>query len=147
MHAGTHGLSRLAALLVLAGLVASGCGEAPADHRAAPTPTAGRGTPAPSATPRANARTAWPREWVLGRISGRRIHVGGRTVRVDPATVTCGGVGPAAGSVAGKEAWTRFRCVQPTFPAGAVAGPDAIFFLEPRGPRRFQVTESHFTHY
>src|SRR3954447_7014667 len=141
MHAGPHGQSRLAALLALA--VVAGCGDGAAEHRPAASPTADHAAPSPSATPRASAGTAWPRERVLRRLAGRRIGVQGKTVRVDPSTVTCGGVGP----VERKDAWTRFRCVQPTFPRGAVAGPDAIFFVEPRGPRRFEVTESHFTRY
>src|SRR5215208_6234077 len=109
MHAGPHVLSRLAALLVLAGLVLSGCGDGGPERRPAATPPPGGGT-------------AWPHERVLRRIAGRRIRVEGRSVRVDPATVTCGGIGMPAGSVGGEDAWTRFRCVQPTFPAGAVAG-------------------------
>src|SRR3954468_18417632 len=147
MHAGPHGLSHLAALLVLAGLVVSGCGDGAADHRPDATPAAEHGAPSPSPTPRASARFAWAREQVLRRISGRPIRVDGKTVRVDPTTVTCGGVGPAAARVRGEDAWTRFRCVEPAFPANAVAGPDAIFFLEPRGARRFKVTDSHFTRY
>jgi len=147
MHAGLHVLSRLAALLVLAGLVVSGCGDGGPEPRPAATPTAAGSAATPSATRSAGAGTAWPHEKVLRRIAGRRISVEGRAVRVDPATVTCGGVGGPAGSVGGADAWTRFRCVQPTFPAGAVAGPDAIFFVEPRGAQRFEVAESHFTRY
>jgi hypothetical protein len=147
MHAGPHVLSRLAALLVLAGLVVPGCGDGGPERRPAATPTAAAGTATPSATRPATGGTPWPHEKVLRRIAGRRIRVEGRMVRVDPATVTCGGLGTPAGSVGGEDAWTHFRCVQPTFPAGAVAGPDAIFFVEPRGPRRFEVTESHFTRY
>jgi hypothetical protein len=146
MHAGPHVLSRLAALLVLAGLVLSGCGDGGPERRPAATPTAAGTAATPSAT-RPPGGTAWPHERVLRRIAGRRIQVEGRPVRVDPATVTCGGIGTPAGSVGGEDAWTRFRCVQPTFPAGAVAGPDAIFFVEPRGPLRFVVAESHFTRY
>src|SRR5215213_2933203 len=119
MHAGLHVLSRLAALLVLAGLVLSGCGDGGAERRPAATPTAAGSAATPSATRPPGVGTAWPHERVLRRIAGRRIRVEGRTVRVDPATVTC----------------------------GAVAGPDAIFFVEPRGPVRFVVAESHFTRY
>jgi len=147
MHAGLHALSRLAALLVLAGFVVSGCGDGAPERRPAATPTAADSAATPSATRPAGGGTAWPHERVLRRIAGRRIRVEGRSVRIDPATVTCGGLGTPAGVVGGKDAWTRFRCVQPTFPAGAVAGPDAIFFVEPRGPRRFEVAESHFTRY
>jgi hypothetical protein len=83
----------------------------------------------------------------IRRIAGRRIPVQGRIVRVDPDTVTCGGLGGAARVVRGNEAWSRFRCVQPTFPAGAVAGSDAIFFVEPRDSGSVELTGSRFTRY
>src|SRR3954465_98503 len=147
MHAGLYALSRLAALLVLAGGGASGCGEGGPDRRPAARPTATDSAATPSATRPAGGGTAWPHERVLRRIAGRRVRGGGRSVRIAPATRPCGGLGTPAGAVGGKDAWTRFRCVQPTFPAGAVAGPDAIFFVEPRGPQRFEAAESPFTRY
>jgi hypothetical protein len=90
---------------------------------------------------------AWTHDTVLRRLAGQRIVVGGRTVRVDPSTVVCGGVGPPATTRRGRAAWTRFRCLQPTFPPGRVAGPDAVFILRPTGPRTFQVTGARLTHY
>jgi hypothetical protein len=66
-------------------------------------------------------------------------------VRIDRDTVTCGGLGaPADGS---EPAWTRFRCVQPTFPAGALAGPDAVFVVRVTGRRTFAVSGARFTTY
>jgi hypothetical protein len=37
--------------------------------------------------------------------------------------------------------------VQPTFPPGSVAGPDAIFFVEPTGRRTLVVVDASFTTY
>jgi hypothetical protein len=83
---------------------------------------------------------------VLRRIDGRRIVVAGKTVPIDPATVTCGGIGPPV-LRDGQREWARFRCVQPTFPTGSVAGPDAIFIVQPAGPRGFTVANARFTRY
>src|SRR5215213_887146 len=101
MHAGPHALS-LTALLVVAGVVVSGCGDGGPERRPAATPTAAGTAATPSATRPAGSGTAWPHDKVLRRIAGRRIRVEGRTVRVDPATVTCGGLGTPAGSVEGE---------------------------------------------
>lgn len=147
MSAGSHALYRLAALLVLGGLVLAGCGDRAPERRPAATSTAAPSAATPSHPRPARGGAAWTRKKVLRRIAGRRIRVQGRIVRVDPDTVTCGGVGRAAGSVGGKGAWSRFRCVQPTFPAGAVVGPDAIFFVEPRDARSVELTASRFTRY
>jgi hypothetical protein len=84
---------------------------------------------------------------VLRRLDGRRIRVADRTVRIDRATLTCGGVGRPQSRVGGEPAWTRFRCVQPTFPPGEVAGPDAIFLAEPTGPHTLAVTHRRLTRY
>jgi len=147
MHAGGLASGRSPTLFALAILLLVGCGDGSGQRRPAGSPTAVARTPAPSATPAARAATSWPQPKVLRRIAGRRIRVGRAVVQVDPATATCGGVGAPAGRVAGKTAWTRFRCVQPTFPSGVVAGPDAIFIVEPRGRRAFAVTAARFTHY
>lgn len=147
MSAGPPALSPFVAMLVLAGVVLAGCGDGTPDRRPAATPTAARNPATPSHPRPARGGTAWTREKVIRRLAGRRIRVQGRIVRVDPDTVTCGGLGRAAGSVGGKDTWSRFRCVQPTFPAGAVVGPDAIFFVEPRDSQRVGLTGSHFTRY
>ena len=83
---------------------------------------------------------------MLRRIAGPRIVAGGRSVRSDPHTVTCDALGQAQ-KAGGQPAWTRFRCVQPTFPAGSVAGPDAIFDVQPTGPKTFTVLRAQLTHY
>jgi hypothetical protein len=83
---------------------------------------------------------------VLRRLAGRRITIGDHVIRVDASTVTCGGTGRAEHR-GGKPAWRRFRCVQPTFPPGSVAGPDAIFFLQPLDETRLKVTDRRLTAY
>jgi hypothetical protein len=90
---------------------------------------------------------AWTSDKMMRRLAGRRLRVEGQTVRVDPLTLTCGGVGRAASRQGGEPAWTRFRCIQPTFPRGSVAGPDAILVVEPTGRRRFAVLSSELTSY
>jgi hypothetical protein len=70
-------------------------------------------------------------------------YVEGRRVAIDRTTITCQGVGRAQRSDH-TLAWTGFQCVQPTFPAGAVAGPDAVFDVHPTGPRSLRVAAARF---
>src|SRR3954447_7569805 len=147
MCAGSHAPSRLAAMLVLAGLVLAGCGDGAPERRPAATSTAAGSAARPSHPRPARGGAAWTRKKVLRWIAGRRIRVQGRIVRVDPDTVTCGGVGRAARSVGGKGAGSRLRCVHPPFPASPAAGPDAIFFVDPPASLSAGVTGSHFTRY
>ena len=65
---------------------------------------------------------------------------------VDQTTITCGGVGRAQRRN-DTLAWTGFRCVQPTFPAGAIAGPDAVFDVYPTGPRTLHIAAARFARY
>jgi hypothetical protein len=142
-------------VLLAAVLAALACGGDGSARDAAPTRTPDAGepapaerTPEPTAAPEpARRAVAWTRAELLRRFAGRRLRVDGRAVRIDRATVTCGGMGAAAGRRGGRPAWTRFRCVQPTFPAGALAGPDAVFVVEPTGRRTFAVTERRLTEY
>jgi hypothetical protein len=90
---------------------------------------------------------AWTQDKVLHRLAGRRIAIDDQVIRVDASTVTCGGSGRPAGHRGGKPTWRRFRCVQPTFPPGSVAGPDAIFFAQPVDSTRLEVTGRRLTRY
>jgi hypothetical protein len=121
-------------------LLAGACGGGGAPH-----PPATR-TAAPPSGGRAVASVPWTEVTVLRRIAGERIRAGGRIVQIDPSTVTCVGEGTAT-TRAGRPAWTAFRCVQPTFPSGAVAGPDAIFEVRPTGERTFAVVGARLSHY
>jgi hypothetical protein len=130
---------------VLAVLVAAaaGCGGgsgSPPMPTATPTAAA---QPSPVIEPRRFAR---PREAVLKWLNGRRVRIDGRTVRIDPTTLTCAGVGRSSREH-GRRVWSRFSCVQPTLPPGRVAGPDAILVVEPTGPRAFTVVDARFTTY
>jgi hypothetical protein len=136
---------RLPVVVVLAVLGAGACGGGPPAQRGTPTPRHADGAPRGGATP--GPRQAWTHDTVLRRIAGRRIAVGGRTVRIDPATVVCGGIGPRAATRHGRPAWSRFRCQQPTFPPGSVVGPDAVFVVEPTGPRTFTITGARLARY
>ncbi|HWT22604.1 MAG TPA: hypothetical protein VN213_03780, partial [Solirubrobacteraceae bacterium] len=125
----------------------SGCGDdgssRTADRAATPTatstPAAG---PAGGTPPRreAGSAVAWTRAEVLARLHGRTLRVEGRAVRLDRETITCAGLGAERERRRGASAWTRFRCIQPTFPPGGVAGPDAIVIVRPTGARTFAVT-------
>ena len=88
----------------------------------------------------------WPRSKLMRRIANVRVRVEGRVIRIDPATVVCGGVGRAR-VVRGVARWRRFRCIQPTFPPGVLVGPDAIFLVHPMGRTRFRITDAHFARY
>jgi hypothetical protein len=129
---------------VLLGVTACGGGSGSDSPRRTATPAVASPTPGGSAVPPGPPRTL---RAVLGDIRGRAIEADGRTVRVDPRTVVCGGVGRPSGRRHGRPAWTRFRCIQPTFPAGSVAGPDLIFTVRSVPPGDFVVTDRHFTSY
>jgi hypothetical protein len=143
---------RSALLFTLLALASAGCGCGSDPSGGAPAPTGTPATrsdaaPAPAATPVAPGGMAWPQAKLLRRLAGRRVAIGDQVIRVDAATVTCGGTGRPAGRVHGRPAWSRFRCVQPTFPPGSVAGPDAIFFVQPVDRTRLVVTERRMTRY
>jgi hypothetical protein len=137
-------------LIALVALAAGGCGSAGdgSGGAAAPagTPGAVQREATPTPTP-AGSGAAWPQAKLLRRVAGRRIAIGDQVVRVDPSTVTCGGTGRPSAHLHGRPAWRRFRCVQPTFPPGDVAGPDAIFFVEPVDRTRLVVTQRRLTRY
>jgi hypothetical protein len=89
---------------------------------------------------------AWPQARLLRRLAGEVVEVEGRRVHIDRATITCRGDGP--GSRHGhKLAWQSFRCIQPTFGGKGPAGPDAVFRVQPTGPRSFRITGARFTRY
>jgi hypothetical protein len=147
----------LAAVLATAAAACGGASPQPergARDAGATTPGPGPTVPARRAAaprrPRPGASTgavAWTHAALLRRLAGRRIAVRRGFVAIDRGTLTCGGVGPASGRRNGRPAWTRFRCVQPTFPAGRLTGPDLLFVVEPTGPRTFAVRGQRFAAY
>lgn len=138
------------ALALLAVAVAGGaCGGGTSEtHSAARGKEASSGQASGGTSQRGprDAEPAWPHAKVLDRIAGETLRVDGRRVRVDRATVTCGGDG--RGSRRGRErVWTRFTCIQPTFGGQGVTGPDVIFRVEPTGRQSFRITGQGFTRY
>jgi hypothetical protein len=147
-----HGMPTALVLIlgVLVAVGANGCGggtHGDADGSPTPARRTPEATEPPSGPAGAGAGVAWTHDALMRRLQGRRLRVGGRTVRIDPATLTCGGVGRPAGRVHGDPVWSRFRCVQPTFPPGAVAGPDAIFIVQPTGPHELVIRDRRLTRY
>jgi hypothetical protein len=140
---------RATVLLILIALATGGCGGSGDASGGAPTSvrtTTARHEATPSPTV-AGSRVAWTRPKLLRHLAGRRIVIGGRVIRVDGSTVTCGGIGRPAGHRRDEPVWRRFRCVQPTFPPGSVAGPDAILIVQPVDRTRLVVTERRMTTY
>jgi hypothetical protein len=132
-------------LLALLALAAGGCGGSDDAPGPSPTPAQRRAaTPAPA---HVTAGVAWTRTKLLRRLTDRRIAIGDNIIRVDASTVTCGGTGRPSARRDGEPAWRRFRCVQPTFPPGSVAGPDAIFFVQPVDRTRIEITDRRLTAY
>jgi hypothetical protein len=159
----SSGLLVLAPLLFVVALVPAGCGGQDGS-RTTPSRDRDRGTGAQTAkraqTPASEAeppsekdspgKTQSPvagptRATIMRRLDGRRIRVDHKSVKIDRQTLTCG----RAGTTRASRHRTRIRlsCVQPTFPAGSVAGPDAIFFVHPTPAGRLVITNTHFTSY
>src|SRR5687768_9868829 len=121
MSVSRHEHEVLASLLFVVALATAACGDNDAP-RATPSPDrkgTGATAPKPAEAPAGEdgSSVAGPtRGKVMRRIDGRRIRVGRRRVVIDGDTLVCGRAGTTgAGRV-------RFRCVQPTFRAGSVAG-------------------------
>jgi hypothetical protein len=149
---GVRGAALLRVVLVVAALGLTACGSDGDAHRKARPTSAGEAkTPAATATPTPDSASAGGRprtvDAVLKAVAGRHVHVDGKTVRIDPATVTCGGSGDPVRRRRGAPEWTRFNCIQPTFPKGQVAGPDLLFVVESVPPRGFRITHRYLTKY
>jgi hypothetical protein len=168
MSSGRYAREVLAPLLSVLLLTAAGCGDEDASN---PTSTPDRESGA-SASPDAQAEIpadeeevpredASPREEasprkddapvvgptrakIMRRLDARRIRVDGKRVPIDLATLACGRAGTKR---AGGRRTIRLSCVQPTFPAGSVVGPDAIFFVHPTPRGRLVITNARFTSY
>ena len=143
----------LPGLMVAAALGAGACGGGDsADLPRRATPAGSHESPTAAASPAPGRRALrpgmpWTSDALLKHIAGRRIKAAGRTIRIDAGTVTCGGLGRPSKRGQDKPAWTLFRCIQPTFRSGSVAGPDLIFVVASVAPRKLVVTRRHFTSY
>jgi hypothetical protein len=123
--------ARLATIAMIVALV--GCaGGAGDDGQRDPATTADRSMP--KAVRRPAPAPAMTRQAVMRRLRGRRVVVSDRRVPLDPATLTCVGVGRPRRH-GGAPAWSRFHCVQPTFPPGQTVGPDVVFLAETTATR------------
>lgn len=76
----------------------------------------------------------------MRRLHGRRIRVHGTKVAIDRDTLACGRAQAHGRRI-------RLRCVQPTFPAGSLVGPDATFFVHVNRAGRLVVSDARFTSY
>jgi hypothetical protein len=142
--------SAIALPLVTVALTGGACGGGGSETQDAQQPAASRSdSPNPASSQRQSgnsSRAAWPQRKTLARIAGETVVVGDRRVRVDPATVTCGGDG--TGSRRGRQrVWESFTCIQPTLEGHDVAGPDVVFRVQPTGRRSFRITDQRLTRY
>lgn len=80
------------------------------------------------------------------RIQGAEFPVERRSVRIDGSTLTCGGEGDDVFRN-GVRLWSHFACLQPTFPRGRLAGPDAVFRVHVVSREAFLITDAHFSRY
>jgi len=140
----------VALCLLAMALASGGCGGGGADATHSGTggaqATSRQATGSTSRPSPRQASAAWPHAKVLRRIAGEIVPVDGRRVRVDPATVTCGGEGQASGRGRDRR-WASFTCIQPTFNATGTAGPDVLFRVQPTGRRSFRITDQRATRY
>jgi hypothetical protein len=88
----------------------------------------------------------WSLEKLVRRLAGGPVRIEGRVVRLDGETLTCSGDGDGRLG-AGRRVWTHFSCIQPTFPPGQLAGPDALFYVHATGQTSFLITEARFARY
>jgi hypothetical protein len=88
----------------------------------------------------------WSKPTLVQNLSGRHFFIGAKKVVIRTDTLTCDGEG--RGVVRRRvRMWKHFDCTQPTFPSGALVGPDAIFRVHVVGRRKFLITGAHFAHY
>jgi hypothetical protein len=142
-------LCALTAPVVALALAVSACGgggSTPTDggqrSRSSGSTSGGQAAPGVPTGPVA----AWPQARLLRHLAGEVVEVEGRRVHIDRATITCRGEGP--GTRHGRtRAWQSFSCIQPTFGGHGPAGPDAVFRVQPTGPRSFRIMGARFTRY
>lgn len=147
MRVGSRVVGALAAPLIAAAMGAAACGgggQSPTtgggeDSRSTVSKEVAQRKPAPTGVP-------WTQRRLLRRLAHAVVRVEGRRVRLDRSTLTCDGEG--AGARHGRHmAWARFTCIQPTFGGREVAGPDAVFVVEPTGRRKIRISGARFTRY
>jgi hypothetical protein len=88
----------------------------------------------------------WTKRYLFQRIAGTVVSIGTKKVPIRLDTLACEGEG-APVQRNGAPAWKHFRCTQPTFPKGALVGPDAIFRVHVLGRTKYLITDAHFARY
>jgi hypothetical protein len=88
----------------------------------------------------------WTKQYLFQRLDGTRVAIGSKRVPIRLDTLTCQGEGQGV-MRHGARAWKHFHCTQPTFPAGALVGPDAIFRVHVLGRTKYLITDAHFARY
>ena len=88
----------------------------------------------------------WSTGFFVDRDSGARFTVGRTKVVLRADTLTCQGEGRGVRRRGGR-GWKHFRCVQPTFPRGALVGPDALFRLHVIGRTKYVISDARIARY
>jgi hypothetical protein len=107
-------------VLVVAGWLALRGGDEspqPTATRSAASTTTGPAPKRSTSGGEAGGGPVWPYAKLIDRLEGRRLVVGGRTVRLDRGLLTCSGTGRAVVR-GGTRHWRRFICTQTTFANG-----------------------------
>jgi hypothetical protein len=85
----------------------------------------------------------WPLQKVMQSIHGKRIHIGGRIVRIDSETTLCSGAGRAVRQH-GVGAWKHFDCTYSVFVADHGIY-DCDFRVHVLGLRKYLITNARWT--
>jgi len=88
----------------------------------------------------------WSTRFLVERLSDRRVRIGHRIVVLRADTLTCAGEGTSVVRH-GSRMWTRFHCIQPTFPKGSLVGPDALFRVHVTSTRSYVVIDARMARY
>jgi hypothetical protein len=86
-------------------------------------------------------RWHWSLQQVMQRLAGKRLHVGGRVVRIDVNTVLCSGEGRAR-RARGARFWKHFVCTYSVFTTHGIY--DCEFRVHVLGTRKFVITDAHW---
>jgi hypothetical protein len=84
----------------------------------------------------------WPLQKTMQRIDGKRIHIGGRVVRIDSETTLCSGAGRSVRQ-GGLRAWKHFDCTYSLFARQGIY--DCEFRVHVLGLRKYLITNARWT--
>jgi hypothetical protein len=89
-----------------------------------------------------DTRSAWPYAILIERISGKRVTLPDRRIRIDRDLVICNGEGRPTRR-GGVRRWKHFTCTQTLFERDG-AGRDVTFRVHVLGPIRFVITNARY---